>query len=286
MSAAAGLPAALAARIAAVTGQAVRAARPLSGGSVGTVLLLTLDDGSRRVAKLGPGLEPEAWMLRFLAERTALPVPALEDGDDALLLMAHVATSGGLDDAAQADAARALAALHAITAPAYGLERDTVIGGLAQVNTPDSDWVAFYRDRRLGNMARRAHAAGRLPAGLLRRIERLGARLDRILDPPERPGLVHGDAWGGNILCRGGKVAAFIDPALYFADPEMDLAFGTLFGSFGPAFFAEYHRLRPIRPGFWEERKDLYLLWPLLVHVRLFGASYLDPVERIVARWE
>lgn len=66
--------------------------------------------------------------------------------------------------------------------------------------------------------------------------------------------------------------------------PEIELAFGTLFGTFGPAFFRRYGELRPLRPGFFEVRRDLYNLYPLLVHVRLFGGGYVGQVEAILSR--
>ncbi|MEW5728555.1 MAG: fructosamine kinase family protein [Pseudomonadota bacterium] len=276
---------ALAARIEAVTGRRVAGTRALAGGCVGEVLLVALADGGRLVAKLGPGLEPEGWMLEFLARASALPVPAVVHSDDDLLLMEHVEASGGLSAAGEAQAAELLAALHGRRWHSFGLERDTLIGGLHQPNPPTARWLDFFRDHRLLFMAHEAHRAGRLPGAVLAAVEALAGRLERWIDEPEAPGLIHGDCWGGNVLARNGRVAAFIDPAVYYADPEIELAFGTMFGTFGDAFFRRYEDLRPIRPGFWEARRDLYILYPLLVHVRLFGGSYVAGVERVVARF-
>jgi fructosamine-3-kinase len=88
--------------------------------------------------------------------------------------------------------------------------------------------------------------------------------------------------WGGNVLVNDGCIAGFIDPAIYYADPEIELAFSTLFSTFGEPFFRRYSEIRPIRPDFFEVRRDLYNLWPLLVHVRLFGGGYVRQVERIL----
>ncbi|MBX9634500.1 MAG: fructosamine kinase family protein, partial [Magnetospirillum sp.] len=187
--------------------------------------------------------------------------------------------------AVEAHAAEQLAALHGNTWHSFGAERDTVIGGLIQPNPPSQRWVEFYRDHRVLFMAEEARKAGRLPAVLMGRVETLAARLDRWIDEPDHPRLIHGDCWGGNVLVKGGRVAAFIDPALYYGDPEMELAFATLFGTFGDAFFTRYGELRPLAPGFWEARRDLYTLYPLLVHVRLFGGSYVDGVEQILDRF-
>ena len=273
------------ARIARITGQAVVDVRALSGGCVGQVLLVQLADGCKVVAKLGPGLEPEGWMLRKLAAESSLPVPMLLYADDDLLLMNYIDARDRLDDRAQEHAAELLAGLHQMSWHAYGLERATLIGGLVQPNPPTASWREFFRDHRLLFMAGEALEAGRLPAALMAGIERLGARLDRWIDEAPAPGMIHGDCWGGNVLCRQGRVAAFIDPAIYYADPEIELAFGTLFSDFGPAFFRRYNEIRPLRPGFFEARRDLYNLYPLLVHVRLFGGSYVDLVDDVVRRY-
>lgn len=272
-------------RIAHAVGRPVESMTPLTGGSVARVFLVSLARGGRVVAKLGDGLEAEAWMLRQLASHTVLPVPHVVHAEDDLLLLDYVPAGGGITPAVEIHAADLLAGLHTVSWHSFGAERDTVIGGLPQPNPPGHVWRDFFRDHRLLFMARTALAAGRLPSAVMARIETLAGRLDRWIDGPEQPALIHGDCWGGNVLVRGERVAAFIDPALYYADPEIELAFTTLFGTFGDTFFARYAEHHPPRPGFWEARRELYLLYPLLVHVRLFGGSYVDDVTRIVGRF-
>jgi len=224
-------------------------------------------------------------MLRYLAEHTAVPVPTVLHAEDTLLLMSDVDTDGGVDAAAEANAGTLLAGLHEVSADAFGFEHDTLIGGLRQPNPWTLSWLDFFREQRLLYMARKALDAGRLPAPLMSRIEALAERLDRWIEEPGRPSLVHGDMWTGNVLCRRGRIAAFIDPAIYYADAEVELAFSTLFGTFGTPFFESYQRRRPLRPGFFEQRRDLYNLYPLLVHVRLFGGHYVSSVEAIARRF-
>ncbi len=255
---------------------------PLAGGCVGEVRRLDLDDGSRLVAKLGPGLEAEAFMLQWLADHTRLPLPRLQHASDEVILMEFVETGGAL---AQEDAADHLATLHQHAWERFGFTRNTAIGGLDQPNQPADRWCDFFRHQRLLAMADQAHAAGRLPTALRHHLDRLAERLDQWLDEPPAPSLIHGDAWGGNILCRHDRVIAFVDPAIHYADAEIELAFGTLFGTFDERFFARYAEHRPLRPGFWEARRDLLNLYPLLVHVRLFGGSYVGDVERTVRRF-
>ncbi len=282
------MPSSLDSRIEAVTGHRPERISPLSGGCVGEVYRVDLADGTRLVAKTGSagsGLAIEGYMLRQLAELSDLPVPAVLHADDTLLLMDYIETAGNLNDSAQAHAAELLAALHDVRGPAFGFERDTLIGGLHQPNPETPRWLDFFRDHRLLYMGRQALDAGRLPSRLMNRLETLAGRLERWISEPAHPSLLHGDMWTGNVLCRGGRIAGFIDPAVYFGDPEIELAFSTLFGTFGRSFFARYAALRGLEAGFFEERRDLYNLYPLLVHVRLFGGSYVGSVDRTLTQF-
>lgn len=271
-----------------ITGLKPKRLSRLGGGCVSDVLRADLEDGRSLVVKQGDaesGLATEAFMLDYLRRHSRLPVPQVLHSDDRMLVMHHIAGGGALDDAAQIHAADLIAELHGIAGLAFGFERATLIGGLDQPNPSTPRWLDFFRESRLLFMAKEAAAAGRLPQPLLARIERLATRLDRWIAEPAHPSLIHGDLWGGNVLARDGRITGFIDPAIYFADPEIELAFSTLFGTFGEPFFARYREHRPLRPGFFEERRDLYNLYPLLVHVRLFGGAYVGRVESTLARF-
>lgn len=261
-------------------------AEALHGGNIAEVLRLHLTDGRRVVAKIAPDasarFDLEGRMLSTLRERSDLPVPDVFYAAPDLLILSEIPGNSRLDARAQADAAQHLAALHGHSSPTYGLEYDTLIGGLHQPNTPNRSWIAFFREQRLLYMAQQALDEGELPARLMLRIETLAARLERFLFEPQQPALIHGDMWTTNILAQDGRITGFLDPAIYYAHEEIELAFSTLFGTFSDAFFRRYAELRPIAPGFFEERRDLYNLYPLLVHVRLFGGSYVSSVESIL----
>lgn len=277
----------LAERIRDLTGSPVEYIRALGGGCVGDVARVDLADGRRLVAKTGgpdSGLAVEGFMLGRLAELSALPVPKVIHADDTLLLMEFIEASGGIDATAQVHAADLIAGLHAVRGDAFGFERDTLIGGLHQPNPPTGRWLDFFRDQRLLYMGRQALEAGRLPGRLMARLETLAGRLDRWIEEPAHPSLLHGDLWTGNVLVHRSRVVGFIDPAIYYGDAEIELAFGTLFGTFGQPFFSRYGEHRPLKPGFFEVRRDLYNLYPLLVHVRLFGGSYVGSVDAILGR--
>jgi fructosamine-3-kinase len=265
-------------------GQVV-SARRFADGNTTELWLIDLADGSKVVAKRGKGLTLEGAMLRHLAANSRLPVPELFHADDSLLVMSWIEGGGGLNAPAQEHAAELVAGLHDIGAERYGFAFDTLIGPLHQPNPESADWIAFFRDHRLMHMARLALEEKRIDGSLMGSIERLAELLPDLIGEPASPSLIHGDLWGGNVLAHRSRIAGFIDPAVYHADPEIELAFSTLFGTFGEPFFRRYGELRPIRPGFFEVRRDIYNLYPLLVHVRLFGGSYRGQLAGIVGRF-
>jgi fructosamine-3-kinase len=279
---------ALADRIEAAIGRRPVALAPLAGGSTVAVWRVDLPGGDRLVAKWGGGhLALERWMLDVLTRDGSLPLPTVVHGVDDLLLLDWVeGEAAPPGPAAQEHAAECLARLHATPRPRFGLERDTAIGRLIQPNPWTDRWVDFFREHRLLHMARAAHAEGTLAPHLLGRLERLAGRLDTLLCEPAHPTLLHGDVWTGNLLVRGDRIAAFLDPAISIGHPEMELAYATLFDTLGRPFFRRYAALAPLDPGWWAVRRPIYTLYPLLVHVRYWDTAYargieavLDPIE-------
>lgn len=283
------LSAAHASRIEAATGAPAVRATSLGGGCVANVARVALSDGRCVVAKLGSAgskLDIEAAMLRTLAGVEGFTVPAVITAAPDFLVMEYIDGDEGLTREAELHAADLLAALHAHRRPHCGLDYDTLIGGLDQPNPWTASWVEFFGEQRLNAMARQALEAERIDARMARRVEVLTGRLGSIIDEPSGgASLVHGDVWAGNVLVRAGRIAAFIDPAIYYGHPEVELAFITLFSTFGPAFFDRYAARRGISldAGFFSERRRLYNLYPLLVHARLFGGSYVERVEATLA---
>ncbi len=263
--------------------------RPLSGGCVGDVSLVTFDGHEDLVAKFDPRegdpLRIEAEMLTYLTEKSGLPVPRAVHQSGSILLMEYVDGESSTNAGAQIHAAQLLAELHEIRAEQHGMEFDTLIGGLPQPNRQMSSWREFFATQRLAPMADLALRRGRLDSQLRHRLDRLIAALDRWTPEKVAPSLLHGDVWSGNVLARGDRITAFIDPAIYYGSSEMELAFISLFGTFGDSFFDAYNERRPIEPGFFEERRDLYNLYPLLVHVALFGGSYVASFSSSLRRY-
>lgn len=260
---------------------------PLRGGCVCEVMRADLPGGRRAAVKSGgPGaaLDTEGWMLDRL-RAAGWPAPEVISAGPDLLILSYAESDGRMTAGAEEHAADTVAPLHSAPQPAFGFERPTVIAGLPQANPQSAAWIPFFAEHRLCAMAAEAQRAGKITPALRARIERFAGRLDKYLIEPPHPSLIHGDLWGGNMLWRGGALAAVIDPACYWADAEIELAFTTLFSTFGRRFFDRYREHREIAPGFFEARRDIYNLYPLLVHARLFGGHYPGAAERTLKRF-
>ena len=114
-----------------ITGQTIKAMRPLSGGMIGDVYRVDFVDGQSLVAKIvkedDGTLDIEGKMLSYLSENSDLPVPEVIHSEKTLLLMSFIENSGGISHSVQADAAQHLANLHQVKGENFGLEFDTLI---------------------------------------------------------------------------------------------------------------------------------------------------------------
>ncbi|MCY4464212.1 MAG: fructosamine kinase family protein [Chloroflexi bacterium] len=271
-----------------IAGRTILAVQPLAGGMISQVLRMDFGDGESLVAKVGDGshdLRIESFMLRYLRFHTQLPVPAVVSEAQDLLLMEYIAGESRLDDKSLRHLGILLASCHRIAASTYGLERDTLIGPLHQPNTPSQTWIPFFREQRLHYMIGVARDSGQLPSELETRLLNFSDALDSYLIEPAQPALIHGDMWRTNVLVRDGRVCGIIDPALYFAHHEMELAYTMLFEGLGEAFFEAYQEQNAIDADFYNVRRHIYNLYPLLVHVTIFGAKYLLPLHESLARF-
>lgn len=259
--------------------------------SIGTghgakLFTVQLKDGSRWVAKQGTthtSLDCEGWMLEYLAKHSRLTVPAVLISEPDLLVMQELWQP--INGPVEENMADQLAATHKVVAAAFGLEKETLIGSLRQPNIESADWISFFAEQRVLYMARHAVKEGRLPKSDLHAVESFLKRLPDLLPANSQPCLLHGDLWGGNVVTVEGGLAGFIDPAIYYGDREIEIAFTTLFGGFSQRFYDRYQEHLPLDQDFWQTRKDVYNLYPLLVHVRLFGASYVQSVRAILNKY-
>jgi len=187
------------------------------------------------------------------------------------------------DAGSDARMGEALARLHAVTGPSFGLERDNAIGATPQPNSPSGDWAGFWRDRRLSfqlELAERNGHDGRLQDRGRRLLDRVGSFFAGY---HPRPSLLHGDLWAGNRAALADGTPVTFDPAVYYGDREADLAMTRLFGGFGPRFYEAYALAWPLDAGA-AARRDLYNLYHVLNHLNLFGGGYRAQAEAMIDR--
>ncbi len=272
-------------------GARIISSKPLPGGDIADVSLLGLDNHTYVVAKRPRIDQPdttsvEAKMLKHLEKTTSVPIPKVLFQASGILVISYIPNNKITDPISAANStAQHIAALHSVTAKTYGFKDDTFIGSLPQINTISTNWIDFFRDNRLLAMAQSCVNTGRIEASLMQRIEGLAAKLPDIIPNNPTGSLLHGDLWAGNMLFKDSEIAGFIDPAISYGHKEMDLAFIDLMGGLNITFWDNYSDHSVIDAGFHEERKFIYQLWPLLVHVRLFGGGYVNDISNILERF-
>ncbi len=223
--------------------------------------------GLELLAKLSPLSLPE-------------PVMAGREDDLAFLVLNYI-PHGEKGPGFYEDFAKELAEQHRVCSAKYGLDHDNYIGSLPQSNRGHDDWNSFYIEERITPMLRMAVDKGLIGRELMHKFDSLFLHVDSIF-PKEPPSLLHGDLWGGNHMAGADGRPWIFDPAVYYGHREMELAFTSVFFAFPSEFYDAYEAAWPLQPGF-RKRISYYQLWPLMVHLNLFGNSYLSPVKHILS---
>lgn len=269
----------------------VLSSNPLGGGSINEVYVLKTTIGhfclKYNYSDAFPKMfETEAKGLELLSKAGPIRVPGVIFHDNLLnhsfILLEFIHSKPQIKGFFQ-DFGRSLASLHGNKSELYGLDYNNYMGSLAQNNCYHSDWVDFFVEERLDKQLKLALHKGLLDNSGEKLFEKLYLRLYELL-PEEPPCLVHGDLWSGNYIVSEDGRACLIDPAAYYGNREVDLAMSTLFGGFSPEFYNAYNEEYPLIPG-WKDRLDLYNLYPLLIHLNLFGTSYLGSILSILRRF-
>jgi fructosamine-3-kinase len=263
----------------------------VGGGCINNTVKLETTKGTFFVkynhANRYPGMfEAEAKGLRILRETGEIFVPEVicygEKGDEAFLALGFVQPGKRLSGFF-GDFGIRLAKLHRHSSEKFGIDHDNYIGSLPQSNTFHSSWVEFFIVERMEKQIKLARDCGVVSSSTIQQFNRLFSRLNEIF-PEEKPSLLHGDLWNGNYMTAPDGTPCIVDPAVYYGFREMDIAMSKLFGGFSPEFYSCYTNEFPLEKG-WESRIDLCNLYPLMVHVNLFGGAYIYDVRHILKRF-
>jgi len=175
-----------------------------------------------------------------------------------------------------------LNSLHQETNDKFGFTSNNYIGNIPQNNEPLDSWAEFYAIQRLDRQLKLAMEQGYL-IGTSSKFEQLYNKLDGIF-PKEQASLLHGDLWSGNFICGEDDTPWLIDPAVYYGHREMDIGMTLLFGGLDQLFYESYNSSNPLESD-WKTRVPLAQLYPLLVHVNLFGESYINQVKSVLNKF-
>lgn len=257
--------------------------RTISGGSINDAFQIETTEGKfflklNSASRFPNMFEAEKRGLELLGQTSFIVPKPLAVGThvDTQFIITEWVEQGAPEDGFWNEFGRSLAELHLLSSENFGLNHDNYIGSLNQKNSEHENWAEFYRDERLILQMNLAEESCQLSSGMKSGFENLFQKLDAIF-PTEKPSLLHGDLWSGNMMATADGSPCIFDPAVYFGHREMDLAMMALFGGFGDAWVDAYNEVYPLESG-WRERIPIGQLYPLMVHVNLFGGGYVTDV--------
>lgn len=264
---------------------------PITGGDINQAFRLDTNKGKFFI-KINASLfgldvfEKEARGLMLLADAGALKVPRpLFDGKfhQQIFLVIEYVERGDPGPMFWQNFAESLARLHQHTQEECGLGYDNYIGRMVQYNQLTIGWPKFFAEQRLMRVAEKAATRKLINAEEMQLVEAVVKKCDDLL-PDEKPNLLHGDLWNGNFIVGHDGNAAIFDPAVYYGHREMDIAMTLLFGGFDTSFYEAYNHYYPMVSG-WKDRIELCQLYPLLIHLLLFGGHYHTSVVNVLKRY-
>lgn len=174
-----------------------------------------------------------------------------------------------------------LAKLHLTEGEGFGFNGTSFIGRLKQTDTIYDDWCKYYGEVRLQNQLNIGRSLGTIYGEREQKLAKLVSNLDRWIPRNPKRSFLHGDLWGGNWMVGKEGNPYLIDPSFLYGHNEFELAFTELFGGFSSEFYKAYVEYFPLEAEY-KERKNLYQLFYLLVHLNMFGESYGRSVDNIL----
>ncbi len=264
---------------------------PVFGGDINTTYVLSTNEDKYFIKLNATAFddmlqrEKDGLLLLRSANTTLkIPEPILQGNfaQQSFLLMEYL-EKGAESKSLWQQLATGLAQLHQITQDHFGLHHNNYIGSVFQNNTSATTWAQFYAHQRILPLMQQAYEQHKCTKEDLQQAEQFCNKLPGLM-PEEPAALLHGDLWSGNRMFTLNREASVYDPAVYFGHREMDIAMTLLFGGFDAQFYTTYNEVFPLQNG-WRNRIDICQLYPLLVHLILFGGHYYSAVKSILEKY-
>ena len=252
---------------------------------------VTLDDNSQYVVKelvkssdAYNSIFYEGKCLEFMNEKFPNHFPKVLYLKDNLLVMEFIEHNKVKDEKSEQDLACRLARIHQIRNDQFGFEFDSPIGGLRQPSSFEKSWVNFYANKRLNMIFELINATNPMPDEINRGIERLLKNLNNLIPDNPQPSLIHGDLWEGNILLHNGKLVGLIDPGIYYAHHEMEIAYLGWFKYVSRDFYQYYVEYNQLSKDFMNY-SEVYQLYYCLLNVHLWSRDYIQNAAELVRKY-
>jgi len=264
---------------------------PVGGGSINQTYRITAGNENffckvNKLAAFPDLFETEHQGLQLLAHHKVIRIPqviASGKSDDHQVLILEWIEQGLQTDAFWTRFGEQLAALHHIQGRQFGLASNNYMGALPQSNQLTGNWIDFFIQQRLQPQVKLAVNRQLLEPVHVKQFEKLYQQLGNLF-APEPAVLLHGDLWSGNFLCDASENPVLIDPAVYYGHRSIDMAMTTLFGGFDSLFYESYNYHYPL-PVNYRQQWEVCNVYPLLIHLNLFGKSYLADIVHTIGRY-
>lgn len=165
--------------------------------------------------------------------------------------------------------------MYSVKSAKWGFGEENFIGMLQQKNSFHENFESFFWLNRIEPQLKFGIQKNRIELKYVKKLEALIFQKTRDWNLNSiSPTLIHGDLWSGNVLFA--DKAYFVDPSISYAHPEQDLAMLELFGSQLSRMEVEDFLNELGCLNNFSERVPFWQIYPLLVHVNLFGGSYVS----------
>ena len=211
--------------------------------------------------------------------------PFVHNKNSNYLIISFINNNSLKPDKIEDDLLNAIVSIHKFKKKYYGFNFDTQIGGLKQDNTKSTNWVEFYREKRLGYIYDLINSSLPMEMSMNKKIEILLKKLDNFIPSSPQASLLHGDLWEGNILFKNKKFVGFIDPGTFYGHNELEIAYLTWFNPnfIKNGFLDEYNNIINIDKEY-KNYEPIYQLYYSLLNVYLWDRKYIEDVERLLKK--
>lgn len=216
--------------------------------------------------------------------RVPFPVEIIHTHNNSFLIMEFIEKTKFTQNSKN-DLLKSLKNLYMNKESFYGFTKDNFIGTLVQKNSQYKKFFDFWWYSRIEpvmDMAIEKQYFTLDEKNLLYKIKKNFCNEWNL--EADEPRAIHGDLWSGNLLFSN-DLAFLIDPSISYSHPLQDFAMLELFGS--PLHFSDYQAIAmACKFKILPEMIEFFQIYPLLVHVILFGIPYKRNIIYFIQKYK